>query len=770
MTRLPYVTGFAKPDARGPAPKAVGKALRERAPRSAHSRFTPDAGRPDAVTTVEESNAGRLPELVPIRVGRMATSPFAFLRGTAGLMAYDLMTTPVTGIGAQICGDAHAANFGLYGDARGKLVMDLNDFDETLYGPWEWDLKRLVASLVLAGREAGASEEQCREAARDAVGAYRRTMRLLAGMPAADAWNAIADEELVSHADARDLLGTLERVVAKARKNTSARFAAKATEEISGGGRRFVDAPPVLRRIPDAEAAAVVSALADYLDTLPEDRLPLLARYEVQDVAFRVVGTGSVGLRSYVVLLLDHRGQPLVLQVKEAKSSALTPYVEKAGFPAPVVAHEGRRIVRGQRHMQVVSDSLLGWTTVYEPHAGSGRGGGDAGEQVAQARERGLGEGRGEEGAEGRTEQWTEAWSVGPEAQDERGRELRPETRLDTGLATRGGLRDVRESALWSVGRDEPRGQVGFEAGDGRRGEAWAGPGAGASAEELGKPGDGLRAGATAEGAGETWVGPRAEASAEGVGRAWAGPGSRASAEGVGETWAEPCAEGCSDAVVEERGGARAVGWGTGWGDGHDGAWDAGHGEACGVESGGSGREGHGGAWGVGRGGAESVGRGGAGSERQGEGGAGSEGPSGAWGQRRSGAWGGARGEGEPSGRWRAERWAEARHERRGGGRGEGAGRPYQVRQFRNRKGSVDPAALAGDQIDDYARMTGALLARAHAHSADPRVVAGYCGKGEALDEALADFAVAYADRTEADHAELVAAIRAGRIAAETGV
>ncbi|KAA6220807.1 DUF2252 domain-containing protein [Streptomyces albofaciens JCM 4342] len=472
MSRLPYVPGFAEPAERGTSPKAVGKALRERTPRSAQGRFAPDAGRPDVVTTVEESNAGRLPDLVPIRVGRMAASPFAFLRGSAGLMAYDLMNSPVTGIGAQICGDAHAGNFGLYGDARGKLVMDLNDFDETLYGPWEWDLKRLAASLVLAGREAGAGEKQCREAALDAAGAYRRTMRLLAGMPAADAWNAIADEQLVSYADARDLLGTLERVAAKARKNTSARFAAKSTERIPEGGKRFVDAPPVLRRIPDAEAAAVAASLTGYLDTLPADRLPLMARYEVQDVAFRVVGTGSVGLRSYVVLLLDHRGEPLVLQVKEARSSALAPYAEKAGFPAPPVGHEGRRIVRGQRRMQVVSDNLLGWTTVHEP--------------------------------------------------------------------------------------------------------------------------------------------------------------------GVGE--------------------------------------------------------------------------------------------------------------------------------------GAGAGRPHQVRQFRNRKGSVDPAALPGDQIDDYARMTGALLARAHAHSADPRLVAGYCGKGDAVDEAVAGFAVAYADRTEADHAELVAAIRKGRIAAETGV
>ncbi|MEV7689521.1 DUF2252 domain-containing protein [Streptomyces bungoensis] len=459
--RLPRTRGFAAWPPQG-SPKAEGKALRTKVPRSAHSALDLDGSRPDAVGAVTESNAGRIPELTPIRVGRMAATPFAFLRGSAGLMAHDLARTPMTGIGAQICGDAHAANFGLYGDARGGLVIDLNDFDETVHGPWEWDLKRLAASLVLAGREAGADEDTCRAAAQDAAGAYRRTMRLLAKLPVLDAWNAIADEELVSHTDAHDLLGTLERVSEKARANTSGRFAAKSTEELTDGGRRFVDAPPVLRRIPDAEAAAVAASLESYLDTVAEDRLPLLARHAVHDVAFRVVGTGSVGTRSYVVLLLDHRGEPLVLQVKEARPSALVPHLSTAGFDLPPVEHEGRRVVLGQKRMQVVSDILLGWTTV--------------------------------------------------------------------------------------------------------------------------------------------------------------------------------------------------------------------------------------------------------------------------------------------------------------------DGRPFQVRQFRNRKGSVDPAALAADQIDDYGRMTGALLARAHAHSADPRLIAGYCGKNEELDEAVAAFAVTYADRTEADHAELVAGVRAGRIAAEMGV
>ncbi|MER6982481.1 DUF2252 family protein, partial [Streptomyces carpinensis] len=171
--RVPVVSGFARWPVDG-SPKAEGKALRKRVARSAHAAFEADAGRPDALTAVEESNQDRIPELTPIRVGRMAATPFAFLRGSAGLMAYDLARAPMTGVGAQICGDAHAANFGLYADARGGLVIDLNDFDETVHGPWEWDLKRLAASLVLAGREAGCDEDSCRAAAQDAVGAYRR--------------------------------------------------------------------------------------------------------------------------------------------------------------------------------------------------------------------------------------------------------------------------------------------------------------------------------------------------------------------------------------------------------------------------------------------------------------------------------------------------------------------------------------------------------------------------------------------------------------------
>jgi hypothetical protein len=341
-----------------------GQGAARSVPRSAHASIDTNGDRPDAVTAVEESNRGRIPGLTPIRVGRMAATPFAFLRGSAGLMAYDLARTPMTGIGAQICGDAHAANFGLYGDARGGLVIDLNDFDETVHGPWEWDLKRLATSLVLAGREAGADEDTCRKAAHGAVGSYRRTMRLLAKLPVLDAWNAIADEELVSHTDAHDLLGTLERVSEKARGNTSGRFAAKSTELVEDGGRRFVDASPVLRRVPDEEAAAVARRWRSIWPRSPRtaSRCSRGTRCTTSRSAWSARAAWARGRTSCCSWTTAVR--PLVLQVKEARTSVLVPHLATAGLDGAEVAHEGRRVVLGQKRMQVVSDILLGWTTV----------------------------------------------------------------------------------------------------------------------------------------------------------------------------------------------------------------------------------------------------------------------------------------------------------------------------------------------------------------------------------------------------------------------
>ncbi|WP_370942686.1 DUF2252 domain-containing protein [Amycolatopsis sp. cg5] len=341
-----------------------GRALRDATPPKSHDHDATGRGRPDALDFVESSNSGRLPELIDLRLERMTVSPFAFFRGAAGLMAADLAGTPSSGLKAQLCGDAHAANFGLYGTPEGQIVMDINDFDETVPGPWEWDLKRLAASLVLAGREGGVGESRCAEAAEDAVKSYRRTIRGLAELPYLRSWNALPDASVLSKVKAHDLIDDFEEAAEKARKNTSAKVAAKWTRRIddhtTGMKRnRFVEDPPVLRHVDDAVAESVFGGLVDYVDTLRSSRRNLIARYRVSDVAFRVVGTGSVGLRSYVVLLHGNEDEDLVLQVKEARPSALAPFLD-----IPAHTHEGERIVEGARLVQAETDILLGWTTI----------------------------------------------------------------------------------------------------------------------------------------------------------------------------------------------------------------------------------------------------------------------------------------------------------------------------------------------------------------------------------------------------------------------
>ncbi|MEV6340378.1 DUF2252 domain-containing protein [Nocardia vinacea] len=442
---------------------ARGRALRQRVPVSARDRAVTWSKRPDVLDFIAASNAGRLPHLVPMRVGRMLASPFTFYRGAAGLMAADLAGSPDTGVPAQICGDAHAANFGLYGTPRGEIVMDINDFDETIVGPWEWDLERLAASLVLAGREGGAAEDDCLRAARDAARTYRLAIDHLAEQPFMESWSALPDESIISRARADDLLDDFKKAAKKARKNTSAKVVEKWTEHLEDhetgiSKHRFVSDPPILTAVDAEVAEEIIDGLERYGDTLRESRRNLLARFAVSDTAFRIVGTGSVGLHSYVALLHGNAGEALVLQLKQANPSALAPFL-----PAPPPVHEGERIVQGARLVQSETDILLGWTTL----------------------------------------------------------------RLETG--------------------------------------------------EL----------------------------------------------------------------------------------------------------------------------------------------------------------------------------------------------PFTVRQFRNMKGSIDPAELSSDDLDDYGRLAGALLARAHSRSLDPRLLAGYFDGDEAFEDAVARFAVRYADRTEADHAELVDAVRAGKIAAE---
>lgn len=341
-----------------------GRALRETVPTTAHDHAAAGSARPDVLSFIKSSNEDRLAHLIPLRIGRMISSPFAFFRGAAGLMAADLADSPVTGLTAQLCGDAHAANFGLYGTARGEIVMDINDFDETMTGPWEWELKRLAASLVLAGRQAGVPEGGCVVAAEDAVKSYRRTTRQLAALPLLQSWNALTDKSALERAKAHDLLDDFDQAARKARRNTSEQVAAKWTERLDGhetGFRhgRFIDDPPLLARVDDALADAVIDGLERYVDTLRESRQHLISRFAVCDVAFRTVGTGSVGLRNYLALLHGNRDEVLVLQLKQAKQSALA-----AHLPATAPQHEGQRIVRGARLVQAETDILLGWTTI----------------------------------------------------------------------------------------------------------------------------------------------------------------------------------------------------------------------------------------------------------------------------------------------------------------------------------------------------------------------------------------------------------------------
>ncbi|WP_189226027.1 DUF2252 domain-containing protein [Saccharothrix coeruleofusca] len=338
--------------------RARGRELRAAVGHQSHRKVLLAADRPSVVEYVERTNEGRLPDLVPLRVGRMIASPYSFLRGSAGLMAGDLAAGVRSGLTAQLCGDAHAANFGLFGTPEGQIIMDVNDFDETLPGPWEWDLKRLATSLVLAGREGGVSDKGCRDAAEDAVRAYRGAVRHLAGMPFLESWGALGDESVLSKAKADDLTGAFTKAAAKARKNTSARVAARWTRR-DGEHWRFVPDPPVLTRVDDATARAVVGALPAYVDTLRESRFNLIMRYGVVDVAFRVVGTGSVGLRNYLILLRGNGDEALVLQAKEARRSALAPFLD-----VPEAKHEGKRVVHGARLVQAETDILLGWTTI----------------------------------------------------------------------------------------------------------------------------------------------------------------------------------------------------------------------------------------------------------------------------------------------------------------------------------------------------------------------------------------------------------------------
>jgi uncharacterized protein (DUF2252 family) len=345
---------------------ARGKAERADVPRGSHATWEPSAARPDPVVLLEEQAASRVPELVPIRYGRMLVSPFTFYRGAAYLMASDLAAGPRTGLHAQLCGDAHLSNFGGYAAPDRRLVFDMNDFDETLPGPFEWDVKRLVASFAVAGRSRGFDAAERDGINRAVVRAYRGSIASYAAMRTFDLWYSRIDVEDLARM-AQGLSATaikrFEKNVAKARSKDSLSAVSKLTHLVDGEPR-FVSDPPLIVPVQELVGASyddlfdkVRTVLRSYRRTLDGDRRHLLERFRFVDLARKVVGVGSVGTRAWIALFVGRDNEdPLVLQIKEAQASVLEPFVGKSRF-----ANHGQRVVEGQRLTQAASDLMLGW-------------------------------------------------------------------------------------------------------------------------------------------------------------------------------------------------------------------------------------------------------------------------------------------------------------------------------------------------------------------------------------------------------------------------
>lgn len=332
---------------------AYGKSRRDALKRVDQGQFRVAPQRGDPIARLIAHDAGRIADLLPLKYGRMATSPFGFFRGAVVLMAYDLAQLPVTGLRVGLCGDAHARNMGAFAAPDGHLVFDLNDFDEAYPGPWEWDVKRMAASLVLAGREAGDREDQCRDAVIELARAYREALERFSHMKMLE----LVRWEIRRHA--REA-GPIAGVLKKAAGADLDRVMKKLTEP-RGKYRRFVEKPPLLTHVEDHVIAKVLAALPSYRETLGPDRKQVLDAYAPFDVAFKVVGTGSVGTRDYVILLFGSGpDDPLFLQIKEARPSPYQPFVADV----PPFPHEGRRVAEAQHRAQTVTDPFLGWTSI----------------------------------------------------------------------------------------------------------------------------------------------------------------------------------------------------------------------------------------------------------------------------------------------------------------------------------------------------------------------------------------------------------------------
>ncbi len=353
-----------------PAERAArGKAARSEVPRDSHAVPDLPPDRPDPIGLLEQQAKTRLPELVPVRWGRMLVSPFTFFRGAALPMAGDLATTPVSGPAVQACGDAHLSNFGIFGSAERRLVFDVNDFDETLPGPWEWDVKRLAASLEVAGRDNGFADKDRRAIVRAMVSRYRQAMRSFAAMTNLEVWYAHADMDQIQAQFESQLAARQRKAVAKglakARTRDSMQEVAKLTRLVDGR-RRIVSDPPLLVPVDEllpgqqdraALRAQLTGLIGKYRRTLETDRRFLLEQFEFADMARKVVGVGSVGTRCWIILMLGRAASyPLFLQAKEAEASVLSRFAGASKY-----ANQGQRVVAGQRLMQASSDIFLGW-------------------------------------------------------------------------------------------------------------------------------------------------------------------------------------------------------------------------------------------------------------------------------------------------------------------------------------------------------------------------------------------------------------------------
>jgi len=337
---------------------ADGKALRDTVPRQSHAGWKRQAKRRDPIDILKESSRGRLPELVPIRYGRMLRSPFTFLRGSSGLMAYDLATTPTTGIRVQACGDCHLLNFGLFATPERNLIFDINDFDETLPAPWEWDVKRLAVSFAVAARDNQLIDQQALAVAVECVRGDRVRLGECSKMSPLEVWYDRLDAQtIIDMALNAKIRKFREQLVAQAQQRIGDYLYPKISGEV-GGRRRLIDQPPVLFHISEKGSARIVrEAMAAYRSSLPDERRVLFDRYRLEDIAVKAVGIGSVGTRCFVGLFFSAENHPLLLQFKEACPSVLEPYAGKSHYE-----NNGQRVVTGQRLMQSASDIFLGWT------------------------------------------------------------------------------------------------------------------------------------------------------------------------------------------------------------------------------------------------------------------------------------------------------------------------------------------------------------------------------------------------------------------------